>query len=385
MRMQHFMFVFLGITLFLLLSGVSKAQSLGNFIQDLENGVVSPLCNDMLSSAPNLGSSYSALLGISLLIVLLVLVVLGIIYAIGRAFGIPTLMEFVKKEYIESIFNILLIVIIVGGIGVIDGSVSFLSNLAIVSVSPGSTTAASISSTRGLYSTLCTTYLTNGINRGLSNIFYLLAPNIIDLSILQNFQVAIGNSGLFSITGVEYSYSPFAGIYPYVKIIGTENAIVYALLAIYIGMSFLLGIIYSIFPLLLYVGILLRSFPWTRAAGGSLVALFISFFIVFPSILYAFSILQTNTISTLQSIVPTLSLSSVSTNIVSVLESIFAGVNITSIMTEIADFANFFAYGALQLLGLVIAFLISFDLLEGLGDLLGAPSLESKGLLKKVI
>ncbi|MEM3781455.1 MAG: hypothetical protein QXT43_00630 [Candidatus Micrarchaeaceae archaeon] len=396
------------------ISGIAKAQPAANgqqvsgsnadpsVLTDIGNAIVGPLCTDLLNSAPNLGSSYSALLAISLLIVLAVLLVMSIAYAFGRAFGIPGLVELVKKEYIESIFNIFLIVAVVGGLGIADKAVSFLGNVAIASLGQ-STPAVSVSSTSGLFGALCTNYLRNGIGYGITNIIYLLAPNIIDASILQQLTISVNYASTFTVTGFAYSYSPFSGIYPFVSIIGTEISAVYSLIAINLGISFLLGIIYDLFPLLFYLGILFRSFPWTRAAGGSLVALFISFFIVFPSILYAFSIIQTNTVTAQQTsgiIASSVFGASVLTSLLSnsyeflaslynfatsELQSILSGVNLATIFTEMKDFAGFFAYGVLQLLGLVIAVVVSFDLLEGLSDLLGAPSLEGSRLLQKVI
>ncbi|MGC8675946.1 MAG: hypothetical protein ACP5T3_00305 [Candidatus Micrarchaeia archaeon] len=363
-----------------------SAQAAPTLANSFDNALM-PVCSSMIAPLSGLGGSYSALLSISLAIVFMVLTILGVVYAIGRAFGIPVLMEFVKKEYLESIFNIVLIVIAAGGLGFADASVSFLSNLALSSSATGQASVSSISSANSLYLTLCNTYLRNGITYGLVDIVVLVGPNIIDSSMLQNLRVSIGNTSEDNPLGVSVSFSPFAGIYPYVQVLSAENNAVYAMIAVYLGISFLLAIIYGIFPLLFYAGILLRSFPWTRAAGGALLALFISFFIVFPSILFAFANAPSSYGESSASIYTGIAgfFGTIASFFGPAVSGILAGIGATSIISEMESFVSVFAYGALQLLGLIVALLVSFDLLESLGDLLGAPSLQSRSLLKNVI
>ena len=54
-------------------------------------------------------------------------------------------------------------------------------------------------------------------------------------------------------------------------------------------------------------------------------------------------------------------------------------------MLQIAGFAQNIAFSLLQIMAVVISFIMAFDMLETLGDLLGAPSLQSHRLLSKVI
>jgi len=344
------------------------------------------LCSYLFPSNGTIGiSSVHAILEIALLVVLSVLSLLGILYAIGYSFNIPTLKEFVKKEYIESIFNIILIVLVFGGLSFADGSVAFIANLASSALST-TTASTTISNAYQLFTNLCNTYITKGIGNGLAGIFYLFPTNIV-LVTEQNMVVNIleaADSELWPSQFFGLSIKPLAGVYPYAQIIQSEFTIVLDVMFVYIGIAFFLAIIYSLFPILFFLGILLRSFPWSRAAGGALLSLFISFYIIFPGLLFAFANSPMPASVSTPSYLGTISndLNDIVTNFIS---DIWSTTFATNIYDEIYNFANFFAYAILQLIGLIVSLLVSFDLLEGLADLLGAPSLTSKNLLQKVI
>jgi len=347
------------------------------------------LCSYLFPSNGTMGiSSVHAILEIALLVVLSVLSLLGILYAIGYSFNISTLKEFVKKEYIESIFNIILIVLVFGGLSFADGSVAFIANLArsALANSALSTSASTtqISNASQLFTSLCNAYMINGIVNGLAGFFYLLPTNIV-VSTEQNLEININEAtdkALWPGKAFGLSIKPLAGIYPYAQIIQSEFTIVLDVMFVYIGIAFFLAIIYSLFPILFFLGILLRSFPWSRAAGGALLSLFISFYIIFPSLLFAFAN------SSIRFSPPHNSnqiFNDIGDIILNAASTIWSTTFATNIYDEIYYFANFFAYALLQLIGLIVSLLVSFDLLEGLADLLGAPSLTSKNLLQKVI
>ena len=48
-------------------------------------------------------------------------------------------------------------------------------------------------------------------------------------------------------------------------------------------------------------------------------------------------------------------------------------------------YISYLAFALLNLIGLAIAFIISFDLLEALGDFLGSPSLTSGRIFERLI
>ena len=355
--------------------GSARAQSLAQ-----------SLCSYLFPSNGTLKiSSAPAILEIALLVVLSVLSLLGILYAIGYSFNISTLKEFVKKEYIESIFNIILIVLVFSGLSFADGSVAFIANLASSALST-SASPTPISSAYDLFTNLCSRYMIEGIGNGFAGIFYLLPTNIV-LSTEQTLVINVleaADSELWPGQFFGLSIKPLAGVYPYAQIIESEFTMVLDVMFVYIGIVFFLAIIYSLFPILFFLGILLRSFPWSRAAGGALLSLFISFYIIFPGLLFSFANSSIRASVNIPSYSSQISndLGDILSNAISAIwDTTFA----TNIYDEIYNFANFFAYAILQLIGLIVSLLVSFDLLEGLADLLGAPSLTSENLLQKVI
>jgi hypothetical protein len=55
------------------------------------------------------------------------------------------------------------------------------------------------------------------------------------------------------------------------------------------------------------------------------------------------------------------------------------------VTSQLQWFSNQISYSVLQVFGVVVAILISFDLVEKLGDVLGAPSVHARSLLSKVL
>ncbi|MDE1810626.1 MAG: hypothetical protein KGH66_01110, partial [Candidatus Micrarchaeota archaeon] len=212
-----------------------------------------------------------------------------------------------------------------------------------------------------------------------------------------NIQIMPNNFGV--------SFSPFLGLQTANSLITLLSSFLGAFYLVLIAAAVLIGLIYAIFPLFLYVGIVLRSIPWTRAAGGSFLGVFLGFYIVFPLIL--FSMLGAyNTVFSSQSGGAIGNIGSVSDY-----SGILAGqgspsFNPVAILSSIGSFftnaesglSTILTQGVLQYIGtdaiqpfaytgfsLIIAFVISFDFIDAAGDLLGAPSLSSDTMLKKII
>jgi hypothetical protein len=146
----------------------------------------------------------------------------------------------------------------------------------------------------------------------------------------------------------------------------------------------------------------LRAFPWTRAAGGVLIAVFIGFFMVFPILLAA-------TLVGFQSFTAQMTVQANGGAQITTLENIPAQViqdnsglgALNYIGSEVASvFKAFFSkgYGLINgyiyeviepagftIFDIVLALIISIDFTDQFADLLGAPSLSSGGLLPKVL
>lgn len=335
----------------------------------------------------------------SMTIVLIMLSLLGILYGIGSAFGINKLVVFVKNEYAETLANVVIITIVmVGGFGLFNNSAIFLSNIASGAVSSsGATAAAPISGSLGtqqMFVNLCNYYNKDLIGANLDNyvgvVYELFVLNII---FYVNIQVMPNGFGV--------SFAPFEGAQTLRTAIWSEEAMSFALLEMGGMLILMLFIIYFLFPLFFYAGIALRTLPWTRAAGGSLIALFIAFYIIFPAMLYSFAgigstsgaggICGTGSNAAASSLCEsggiTGALKSSTGQLLGVGFSYLTGGTSfgDAMLANVGDFTKEITYSALQFFGVVISFIISYDLLEFLGDVLGAPSLQSNRVLSKVI
>jgi len=397
--------IVLAFALFVALIGTAHAQS---GIIDFSN-----TCSyffgqgGIASSFPWLGAnfdSYNFVLQVSLLIVGMVFAVLAILYAIGYGFGIPKLLAFVKTEYLESFLNILIIAVLFSGAAVLTGGMVFISNLGnavITAAGAGGTAPAVALSTNpasgyqditGIYSSVCQTYM----NDAISHLEGLTGLNALSYgySIAAGFQINLMPNGM----GI--SLAPLSGVTPYLLLIGFLSPLISGVVGIEIGVVFFMVIVYYLFPLLLFIGVLMRSFPWTRAAGGTLLALFIGFYVFFPALIYPFTSINYHCLAqaSCSSGQYALSASSVgsagsATDPFAQLQAIASGISQSAtqsvIQSEFIDIFDFYIFSIInatfQIFGIIISFVISYSLLEGFADLLGAPSLQARDMLKKVI
>ncbi len=376
--------------------------------------------NGVVSQIYSLSSS-GGLLSISVIIILLVLLVMGIVYAIGLGFGIQKLKNFVKTEIYEVIFNLILIAIVVGGASLFAyNAVATVSNIASVSISSIATVHPAPNSIRGIYSAECSSYVESAAGLvGAYSVMFVESKIIplvgnIKLELAPLYQGIIPEAPGFTL-------KPFYGINLVAAPIGTMMNLTLLLIGLYLLMIFIMFAIFYIFPVFLYLGILFRSFPWTRAAGGAFLSLFIAFYIVLPALLYPLSgttfssINQQIQVPGVQAAQP----SSGSSNIIagainSVISLIISGLKTVLNSLVFNAGSGAFAYGSsmvsaifnsistaspgflieamieytaesfVPIFGFVISFLITYDLLEGLSDLLGAPSLQAGKLFQKL-
>lgn len=358
-----------------------------------------PLVSQWLTN----GSNFNYLLGIGLLIILLILALDGILYAIGRAFGINKLVDYVRREYVEVLANIIIIIVVlVGGFYIFNNASIFFGNLAAAGAGsslvlpPPPSGAAGSNASPGLFINVCNNYENSIINNNLYNyisvVLYLFFVESTTSTIVNADPNAFG-----------FAIKPFTGVQTLLTTLWSEEAISFAIISMGALVVILLFVIYFLFPIFFYVGIVLRCFPWTRAAGGSMLALFISFYIFLPALLYAFSQVSVNSITLCGgtgTFPSTQSLcnsgqaignlgSSIYSDAKGYLDAVFSIIGETSfgvtMFENVIDFTNVVAYAVLQMIGLIISFIIAYDLLEFLGDILGAPSLQSNRILGKVL
>jgi hypothetical protein len=336
------------------------------------------LCNDLYSLPQSMGngnaaklansSTYEGMLSIASIIILAVLSVMAMAYAIGYSMRIDSITNYVKREFAEQVANIIIIAAIVGMTALTFNGIVFITRIATfgmsgLSQSSGVTVQPVVipSSTKAFYESICNnfagyfySFLDNSI-AGLIQLDVLNAMSGISLNLMPN------NFGI--------SMKPFNGMTPISIVFSNLFSVSITFYVITVLIVFLTFIIYALFPIFLYLGVLLRVFPWTRAAGGAFLALFISFYIIFPALIYPFSLVAIN--PAVQPPAPVSIFGGISTLFTSL------GFGIFNLMISGFVGAMIGSY-AFALIGITIAFLIAYDSLEAFAQLLGAPAFRGR-------
>ncbi len=412
LKKKILLFLFISM-LFVSLSGASQT-----YCSDLFNNVHGIVSNTVYNL-----STFNALISFTGLIIIAVLLVMSLIYGLGVALGLDSFKQFAKTEYVESFVNLLILMFVVGSIFTSSNAVLFFSNV-VSSAIPSQTQSgtaqlgSSQSSSlgiKGVYLTICNNILDVQVLTGISILIgtYL---QLIFYQILSGLEISFSFSGThsFSLGNLipSFSISPFAGLGITQAFIYNEFSALSAFIGVSIGTIILLFVIYFLFPILFFVGVLFRSFPWTRAAGGSLIALFIAFFIIFPSILSAFTFsTASNILSNINSLCSSSNgvgssasnpcFSSKGLDLVSFAQEYglgyLSGGSTGSFITgflfkngfyfdsNIALYSEEVSFYVIMLIGLFISFLISYDLLGILTRILGSPSFKAKSIFGKIV
>lgn len=341
---------------------ISPAQPVNQCTSPLPN---QDFCTALMQSntASTAVSGFKGLVVTSFLIMLVLGTALGLAFGIGYAFRIDRLIEFVKMEAGEMLITIITLSVI---LGIVYGS-----------------SGGNISSASSPFISSCQSLTTTSIAIFQASATYLL-PLTMLFNLMQNIQVRL-EPIYFGI-----SFSPFAGfafLNSMTDMLGNFASMISGLM---LGISVFLGLVYIIFPIFLYVGIFLRSVPFTRAAGGALIGLFIGFYIVFPLLLSALlgvagkimDPTSTQCSNNWQQFV-----SSVGHEALNV-QAAFAtaAASILDPMIPIQYFMVSAVEPALYaLFSLIISIMVAFDFSELMGDMLGAESLSSSQTLRRII
>ena len=366
------------------------------------NPLISPSLVQLASPTAVGNAGFAGMLTDSMLVVLLMLSVLALLYGIGYAFSLTRLMAFVKSEYAESLANVVIIVIVmVGGFGLFNSGMVFLSGVAAGAVGTSGLTlqGGQALSTQQVYLDLCHGYNSGIISANLENY-----GGVVVTLFLYNVIIGFGVEAMPN--GFGFVIHPFDGIQTLRVAIWTEEGMAFAIIEMGGMLILMLFTIYFLFPIFFYVGLALRTLPWTRAAGGSLIAVFIAFYIVFPALLLPFSQIvpqnpglcgvalgsnqaPTSTLCTTEGFWAKLGsgLSNALSGLIGTTTAYFTGGSSFGTVMEgnVVEFTNEISYSVMQLIGVIISFIISYDLMEFLGDVLGAPSLQASRILSKVV
>lgn len=397
----------------LLLSSIGASQT---YCTDLFNNV-----HGIVNSNIYTLSTFNDLISFTGLIIIVVIMFMSLIYGLGIALGLDSFKQFAKTEYLESAVNLLILLFVVGAVFTANGFTSFFSNLSSSTVpsTTGGVTTYSGGGIKNLYINICNNILNLQVFTGALIIFGTFIE-LVGYNLLAGINIGFSFSGKngFSFGNLlpSVSITPLAGLGITVGFIYNEFSALSGFIGLSIATILLLFVIYFLFPLLFYVGVLLRSFPWTRAAGGSLIALFVSFFLIFPSVFSVFTFsTATNIISTLSQLCgsPTAAGASASSGNICITSSpsnsnlvAFAqnfgisslssassgsfllgflfknGVGFDANITLYSEEVGFYV---LMFVGMFIAFIISYDMLGLLSKLLGSPSFNGKKIFGKIV
>ncbi|MHB1830055.1 MAG: hypothetical protein ACYCO0_01550 [Candidatus Micrarchaeaceae archaeon] len=356
-------------------------------------------CTSMFSSSspydPALAkaTSFGSIVSISLLIILTMMLVVGLVYAFGYAFHIEAFLNFAKTEMLESMVNVAIITVIGVSLAWVGGAINFFANFASLQGSPILTS----SSASAMYVALCSNIQTNVIGPSFSNWFGVFMNLYVTNLVASNAPPGPGGLTLYFIpNSFGISFTPLQGVSVMTALLWDEQTTYFGSIFMGVSIIMLLFIIYFLFPLFLYIGLALRSFPWTRPAGGSLIAMFIAFYIIFPALIYPFTVSNPasdpnagrgfcnsgTTFSKFSSLCN-------APNFVSGSWSAF----LSLFNFDLGDlfYANVYAFVqgletvGINLTGLIIGLLISYELVEKIGGLLGSPSLQGSRALSRVL
>ena len=332
-------------------------------------------CNTAISNVPTVLSYPSALgslLPVALMLILIMVTVVGITYALGAALKIDKLTRFSRTELGEILITALIVLIF---IGTVSASNSTVSGPASVLHIAGNAFNSSI------FYGACTRLTDTSLN--------LVYP-LIEIGATYDLTDLLGNLAINlepDMFGV--SFNPLAGYSTLVGLLNILMSVTGALIAFSLGIVFFLSLIYSVFPIFLYLGIVLRTIPWTRAAGGAFLGMFLGFYVLFPLLLY-FS-LSVNSVAL--AAVSSVGLSSAVSQLTSQFSpfSPLAALANSGVQSITATyFISMFVQNVLEpsfytVFALALSLIIAFDFAETVGDFLGAPSLSSKNTLKGLI
>ncbi len=335
-------------------------------------------CNSIIpSSSPGITSfsTLDSLIGISLIIMLAMALVAGIAYMLGYSFSIDGLIEFSKEEIGEIIITIIVVFLLVGTFSVTSA------------IAPPTLITNTGAYSRNVFLNDCSEL--SGSSIGLVPVFVDIAVSQEALSLVTSLSVSIMPND-FGI-----AFAPLQGY----GLVGNEVGNLMTMSALFagiiIGIAALLGVFYAIMPFFLFIGIILRTLPFSRPAGGALIGLFTGFFIVFPILLHFMLISFGPTVSAGQLCSVFICSQSginglaggITGNPIGALGSIVASVSLALFSPSLfiqamlglitADVFAFFA--------IIFSFIVAYDFMEAVGDLLGAPSLRSESTLKKLL
>ena len=209
-----------------------------------------------------------SILTISLLLMLVMSFAIAIMYGIGYAFRIDKLLRFAKSEIGEILLTLLIVLLFVGTFNLTSSNITAKNFFA----------AGNGALNNNIFVSDCTMLVQQSFN---------LIPVMFTFGLMTTSLNAIGSLSVsFAPNYMGFRFSPLIGISAITSVTNTLMYGTSGFTLILMGAATFLVIIYALFPLFLYLGIILRTLPWTRPAGGAFLGMFIAFYILFPLLIY---------------------------------------------------------------------------------------------------
>ena len=214
----------------------------------------------------------------SLLIISVEVSILAVVFALGKAFSYEKLITYSRGELTQTLANIILIAVIFAFFSIIN-TYDTIESLQL-----------QLSDMRcSGYNYALPAFIWNAILSFFAE-FELKQVNV-DIPIPVGpeiwIKIILGVNEIQFVEGI----SPFLDVID--RLLGFFSGGYLFIFATQIFLNFII----EMFPTLLYLGLLLRVIPWTRSAGGYLIAFFITFYFFYPILLqYIFSVEEFKTI-----------------------------------------------------------------------------------------
>lgn len=351
-------------------SGFISGLCSGTTTTSSSSGAIIPATNVLSGN----GTGANNLLFLCVVIMLIMLFIVALIYMISYVFNLDLLKNLAKLELGEIVITAIVVFIFLG-----------LFN-ALAAASSTGTGFVGTGFGRNVFVNDCG-YLGNAsVN--------MLVPILFVNTVRYLGETATSFTVTLEPSNWGFAFQPFAGYNMFDNLLGYLDDMASAFALLDLAAMVMLGIIFGLFPLFLYAGIVLRTLPWTRAAGGAMLGLFAGFYIAFPLLLHIMLSVYIPTIPATAAY--TITPNSIFTSLAatSVSPALGGAVNILQ-NSQLYIFGN--QYGIINgfiadviepslftFLAILVAFMISFDITEALGDVLGAPSLTVSSIFKKV-
>ncbi len=317
----------------------------------------------------------------SLLIVLFLVNIAVIAYILGNAFRIRSLANFGRAEMGEAVITIVIVAVFLGTFQGITFNPIFNNQALAPSSNFFAPTPSAVQPSTFLVD--CN-MLVAASGVAFNNAFGVLAFQDFD-ELVQSFSYSINFGG----GTLGYSASPYAGLSGAIFAIDQVSNIAFVLVAFPLAVAGLLWIFFAFFPIFFYIGLVMRAFPWTRAAGASFLGIFLGFYLMFPALLFLL-------LSGLgQTAINPYGYSAIQTiSYVNPIDILGLGVSYLlgdqALLQFIGISNGFGGQGEISqlffiLVAVLLSFIISFDFMEAISNLLGAPSLRADNTLRRVI